>query len=145
MSTCLQVREIMRNVDTDKDGRVSRKEYLTKIRKDRKYADFLKMPPRIRQGDGTLEKFIETFQDINCLQNGRFSVNELAFYLGCAPSTGSLFDEGSRHSIASHLGAQPGAGPADEKQLPPSPEASLPTHTSRVQFLQSQGSTAGQV
>lgn len=130
----------MKNVDADKDGRVTRKEYLTKIRKDRKYADFLKMPPRIRQGDGTLEKFIDTFQAINCSRTGRFSANELAFYLGCTPSAGSLCEESSRFSAASRQGALQGGGPDEDPPPAPSLTTSLPAHTSRVHFLQSQGS-----
>jgi Ca2+-binding EF-hand superfamily protein len=74
----------MKHVDLDGDGLVSKKEYLVKIRKDRKFADFLKMPVRVRQADGTLERFIEMFQAINCSRTGRFTTNELAYYLGCS-------------------------------------------------------------
>lgn len=139
----------MKNVDTDRDGLISRKEYLTKIRKDRKYADFLKMPPRITQGDGTLEKFVETFEAINCSRNGRFSTNELALYLGCAPMTGSLCEEASKQSVASGLGVPHAGGLTgglvDRPQLPgnPLPGNSIPSHASKVHFLSTQGSRAG--
>lgn len=83
----------MRAVDTDKDGLLSKKEYLTKIRRDRKYADFLKMPVRIRESDGTLDKFNDIFQNINSSRTGFVTENELAEYLGVPSafeSTGTL-------------------------------------------------------
>lgn len=81
----VQVRDIMKNVDSNGDGFVSKMEYLVKIRKDRKYADFLKMPPRVCQADGTLEQFFDIFHAINYSRTGKFTQNELALYLGCHP------------------------------------------------------------
>ena len=90
----VQVRDIMKNVDVNGDGLVSKMEYLDTIRKDRKYADFLKMPPRICQADGTLEQFFDIFHAINCSRSGKFTQNELAHYLGCKPR-GELLSERS--------------------------------------------------
>lgn len=75
----------MKNVDENGDGLISKKDYLATIRRDRKYADFLKMPPRISQADGTLEQFFDIFHAINYSRTGKFTQNELAYYLGCKP------------------------------------------------------------
>jgi hypothetical protein len=98
----VQVRDIMKNVDMDGDLLVSKKEYLVKIRHDRKYADILKMPPRVRQADGTLEQFFDIFHAINCSRTGKFTQNELAHYLGCGAAP---LGEYSRESVASVTGA----------------------------------------
>lgn len=97
--SAVQVKDIMKNVDMDGDSLISKKEYLVKIRKDRKYADFLKMPPRVCQADGTLEQFFDIFHAINCSRTGKFTRNELAHYLGCNPLGLS-----SERSVAASVG-----------------------------------------
>lgn len=82
-----QVEDIMKAVDANGDGMLSRREYLVRIRRDRKYADFLRMPPRVKQADGTLHKFVQIFLEINISRTGFITRNELAAYLGVPPAT----------------------------------------------------------
>lgn len=99
----VQVRDIMKNVDGDGNGIVSKKEYLVKIRTDRKYADFLKMPPRIRQSDGTLDRFFDIFHAINISRTGTITTNELAYYLGCNPQSDLLSERSVTPSVGGAL------------------------------------------
>ena len=83
----------MTSVDASQDGRMSRSELLIRIRRNRKYADFLKMPPRIKAGDGTYDKFVELFLQINVARDGYITRNELAHYLGVEPKEAHGFEK----------------------------------------------------
>jgi hypothetical protein len=45
---CVQLNDIMANVDVNRDRLLSRFELLVRMRKDRKYVDFLRLPPCIK-------------------------------------------------------------------------------------------------
>ncbi|GLC73170.1 hypothetical protein PLESTF_001343000 [Pleodorina starrii] len=79
-------RDIFKTLDKALDGSVTRREILTAFRRNRQHADILKCPPRIRQHDGTWERFIEVFLQIDTSKGGFFSFNELAAYMGILPS-----------------------------------------------------------
>ncbi|KXZ48378.1 hypothetical protein GPECTOR_28g785 [Gonium pectorale] len=70
----------------DVDGLVTRREILAAFRRNRQHADVLKCPARIRQDDGTFDKFVEVFMQIDSSKLGTFSFNELASYMGVLPS-----------------------------------------------------------
>eukprot|EP00198_Chlamydomonas_reinhardtii_P000505 XP_001689840.1 predicted protein [Chlamydomonas reinhardtii] len=50
------------------------------------HADILKCPARIRQDDGTFERFVDVFMQIDTSKLGTFTFNELAFYMGVLPT-----------------------------------------------------------
>ncbi|KAG2493820.1 hypothetical protein HYH03_008038 [Edaphochlamys debaryana] len=79
-------REIFRAMDKNVDGCVCRREILAAFRRNRQHADILKCPPRIRQNDGTFDKFIDIFLQIDSTKLGTFTFNELAAYMGVLPS-----------------------------------------------------------
>ncbi|GLI64974.1 hypothetical protein VaNZ11_008382 [Volvox africanus] len=79
-------RDIFKTLDKDLGDMVSRREILTAFRRNRQHADILKCPPRINQHDGTYEKFIDVFLQIDTSKTGRFSFNELAAYMDILPS-----------------------------------------------------------
>ena len=76
----VQLNDIMTNVDVNGDALLSRFELLIKMRHQRKYADFLKLPPRIKEGDGTYAKFIAKFLEIDHSRDGFISEAELEEY-----------------------------------------------------------------
>jgi len=111
LRSAAQVWDIMRAVDADGDGRLSRREFLAKIRRDRKYADFLRMPPRIKAGDGSLERFTEIFAAINAACDGYIPQNELAAYLGVKPCSAEVPSRGPSFKgllLASAFGSSAG-------------------------------------
>jgi hypothetical protein len=98
-----QVNRIMKNVDQNGDRQVSRRELLVKMRQDRKYADFLKLPPHIRERDGTFRIFTAFFLSLDNSQDGFIDEAELSDHFG-----GGLDDEGE-------------APPPDGAQVPAMP------------------------
>ncbi|KAG2425801.1 hypothetical protein HXX76_013426 [Chlamydomonas incerta] len=79
-------REIFRAMDKNVDGGVCRREILAAFRRNRQHADILKCPARIRQDDGTFERFVDVFMQIDTSKLGTFTFNELAFYMGVLPT-----------------------------------------------------------
>jgi hypothetical protein len=98
----VQVHEIMKAVDSNHDHVLSRQEYLACIRRDRKVADFVKMPPRIKQADGSLDQFISIFEAINVSRTGFITESELAAFMGVKPaSCQDVATDGAMSLIAS--------------------------------------------
>ncbi|KAG2447532.1 hypothetical protein HYH02_007456 [Chlamydomonas schloesseri] len=79
-------RDIFRAMDKNVDGSVCRREILAAFRRNRQHADILKCPARIRQDDGTFERFVDVFMQIDTSKLGTFTFNELAFYMGVLPT-----------------------------------------------------------
>lgn len=52
---------------------MSRREILTAFRRNRQHADILKCPPRIRQHDGTMDKFYDVFLQVSVVDEGHCS------------------------------------------------------------------------
>ena len=73
-------------MDANKDQRLSRKEVLAQCRADRRYADLLKLPPHVREADGTFARFTATFLEMNTSRTGFVTESELAEYLGIPPA-----------------------------------------------------------
>lgn len=74
----------MARADRNGDKQISRREVLLLMRSDRKYADFLKLPPTIRQADGTFQKFIDFFVSLDTSLDGLIDADELTAHLGAA-------------------------------------------------------------
>lgn len=51
-------------MDKNLDGGVCRREILAAFRRNRQHADILKCPARIRQDDGTFERFVDVFMQV---------------------------------------------------------------------------------
>lgn len=96
----MQVRAITANVDSNGDRRLSRKEVLVRCRADRRYADLLKLPPRIREADGTFARFTNLFLAMNLSRSGFVTEGELAEYLGIPPApTATMIQSRVQHSL----------------------------------------------
>ncbi|EFJ49288.1 hypothetical protein VOLCADRAFT_90064 [Volvox carteri f. nagariensis] len=114
-------RDIFKTLDKDLGALVTRREILLAFRRNRQHADILKCPPRISQHDGTFEKFIDVFLQIDTSRVGAFSFNELAAYMDILPSGmyestdeeedfDSVGEGGGEDDVEEDGG---GAGPAD--------------------------------
>jgi hypothetical protein len=104
----IQVKAITANVDANGDRRLSRKEVLVRCRADRRYADLLKLPPRIREADGTFARFTNIFLAMNVLRTGYVTEGELAEYLGIPPATtATMVQSRVQHSLKASPSSEP--------------------------------------
>ena len=78
---------------------------LTRCRADRRYADLLKLPPRVREADGTFARFTATFMEMNKSRTGYVTQNELAEYLGIPPAVCKGASAAQRSESGSARGA----------------------------------------
>lgn len=101
-----QVRTISSQLDANKDQRLSRKEVLVRCRADRRYADLLKLPPHVREADGTFARFTQCFMEMNTSRTGYVTENELAEYLGIPPAVRKAASGAQRGEAASARDAE---------------------------------------
>lgn len=70
------------DMDYNKTGVVTRGMMVKAIRRNRRIADTLKIPARIRAGDGTLSTFLLAFLALDKEGLGMFRFEEFAAYMG---------------------------------------------------------------
>lgn len=104
----VQAADLFRAMDLDKDGKVTRRELATAIRRNRQIADLLRLPNTIRAGDASLDRFIEGFQRLDGSKLGTFTFDELCAYMGVKPSEAD--DEDGSGSDSEGLEEEEGAG-----------------------------------
>ncbi|WIA19886.1 hypothetical protein OEZ85_005786 [Tetradesmus obliquus] len=84
-----RLRKLLTALDVNGDGVVSRRDMLLAFRRDRQLADHLKMPPRIKAGDGSFDKFLSRFIAINSDGLGYVDLVQLGLLLSKEPLAGA--------------------------------------------------------
>jgi len=77
--------ELFGKMDLDQDGKVSRKDMLSAVRRDPGIARLLGLPSHISLADGTMDTFYEIFQSIDTSGLGTITFSELCMRLGIQP------------------------------------------------------------
>ena len=92
--------ELFRNLEPggSTGGVVTRKALIKAFRRNRQWADVMRFPPRIKAGDGSLERFVECFMAVNTDRTGSITFSQLAVHMNLQPC--SPVDTSDAHAAA---------------------------------------------
>lgn len=98
-----ELTEKFKRLDRNGDGSITRTDIITTLRKHKDIAEFLDLPSRIKQEDGTMWKVIKWWHNVDIKDNGKITKDELEAYITALHKAGKF--------RTTEHGAAPAAGP----------------------------------